>query len=115
MDEANVPFWAHCESCDVDWIAAYAPMEAAKFAKIAQAHSTCLRCGKPGTVAKQSGGRLTDRIDLAVARRAAERCVLTQPVAGATIHPRNMILMMADEIEALRGLRPSPKETSGNG
>lgn len=46
------PFWCHCATCMHEWAAAYFPMELAKFAKIAMAHSTCPKCGAKGFVGR---------------------------------------------------------------
>lgn len=57
-------FWVKCEPCGHVWAAAYFPMDAMKFARIAQRHAACPKCGerKRVYVAKQDNGVLKEGI-----------------------------------------------------
>ena len=61
---ADKGFWVKCsdDKCRHCWIAAYFPMEVAKFAKIAVQSKYCPKCGaaKP-VVAKQDNGVLMEQ------------------------------------------------------
>jgi len=43
--EAPKEFWVHCGSCSHAWVAAYAPMEAVRFARCLK-RATCASCGE---------------------------------------------------------------------
>jgi hypothetical protein len=58
--EASNPFWCRCEKCSHTWIAAYTPMNATLFARIARRHSRCPKCDGRGLVAKQDNGVLLE-------------------------------------------------------
>lgn len=66
MDERDKAFWAKClvPACGHIWAAAYYPMDASKFARIAM-KATCPKCGatkdKVG-IAKQDSGRLLEEV-----------------------------------------------------
>lgn len=60
VDALEKALWAKCPACGHTWAAAYYPMELAKMARIAKAHSACPKCGSPGAVAKQNDGRLEE-------------------------------------------------------
>lgn len=60
---ADKGFWAKCSDpeCGHCWIAAYFPMEVAKFARIAMQSKLCPKCGaKKPVVAKQENGVLME-------------------------------------------------------
>ena len=54
----TTPFWARCE-CGHTWVAAYAPMDLAKFAKVV-GRATCPKCAETKKIylAKQDNGVL---------------------------------------------------------
>lgn len=55
-------FWVKCRACNHTWIAAYLPMEATKFAKVAKARCPmCAASPKNIFVAKQKNGVLMER------------------------------------------------------
>lgn len=59
--EPRKPFWVKCSACQHIWAAAYAPMEASKFAKAI--NSCCPNCaqGPKGIfIAKQKDGVLNE-------------------------------------------------------
>ncbi len=61
MSEAErKPFWVKCRKCSHCWAAAYLPLTAETFAKIAK-RAACPMCGdsKP-VVAKQDNGKLNE-------------------------------------------------------
>lgn len=58
-DTATKAFWAICEKCNHCWPAAYFPLEATKFAKIAK-RAVCPKCGGRALVAKQDDGVLQE-------------------------------------------------------
>jgi DNA-directed RNA polymerase subunit M/transcription elongation factor TFIIS len=57
------PFWAKCGACGHCWAAAYLPMEAMLFSKIAKnAAKNCPKCGATKIfVAKQNDGVLLEQ------------------------------------------------------
>lgn len=61
MSEARQPFWVKCGACSHVWTAAYLPMEARLFAKVAK--QCCPMCGagpKNVFIAKQKDGVLNE-------------------------------------------------------
>lgn len=56
---ASLAFWAKCANCSHCWPAAYYPLSAAQFAKIA-GRAICPKCGGDAMVAKQPGGKLLE-------------------------------------------------------
>jgi hypothetical protein len=60
----SLPFWAICSKCRHCWIAAYYPLELSLFARIAEGHGSCPKCGSPGRVAKQDRGILREPAEI---------------------------------------------------
>ena len=59
--DASKAFWVKCSKCSHCWAAAYYPLEAGLFAKIAMGHTRCPKCGDPKSfVAKQADGVLLE-------------------------------------------------------
>lgn len=61
MSDAKQPFWVRCGACQHTWAAAYLPMEAQVFAKVARA--SCPMCGGGARnvfIAKQKDGVLLE-------------------------------------------------------
>lgn len=52
VEEKSIPFWCVCSKCGHTWIAAYTPMNATLFARIAKRHSRCTKCDGAGLVAE---------------------------------------------------------------